>query len=327
VSETSNPPWVLKFISGKYQGGEFALEEGEEYVVGRSSECDMVLVEDMVSRAHASLRVEDGDVILRDNNSTNGSFVNGERVTESRLNEGDRILFGTSIIKLLRGSSAKGISMEETARPARNAATTMSAAISNDAKAESSGGSRATVAGMMSGLLEEVPLPDLLQLFSTSRKTGILRVQGKREARIYLKEGQVIYVEIEDAPELPPLKAAYRVVTWTSGMFVLEPWEDRDFDETIEMSTEAMMMEAMRLLDELQAASSEITDISVSIQPASPMEPKLRNLAGDMLDTFQLILEHDTVEAVLNASEDEDAKVMERLDHLIQEKYVELGEE
>lgn len=326
MSDTSNPPWVLKFISGKYQGGEFALEEGEEYVVGRSSECDMVLVEDMVSRAHAALRVEDGDVILRDNNSTNGSFVNGERVTEGRLKEGDRILFGTSIIKLLRGSSAKGISMEDTARPSRNTATTMSAAISNTARADDYGSSRATVAGMMSGLLEEVPLPDLLQLFSTSRKTGILRVQSSREARIYLREGQVVFCQIEDSPGLEPLKAAYRVVTWTTGMFVLEPWEDRDFPETIEISTEAMMMEAMRLLDELQAASTEISDINVTISPKYPLMSKLRHLAPDMLDAFQLVLNYSTVESVLNNADEEDSVIMRRLDHLIIEDYVILGE-
>src|SRR5699024_1463133 len=96
-----NPPWVLKFISGKYQGGEFTLEEGRGYVVGRSSECDMVLVEDMISRAHATFSVKEGKVYLRDNGSTNGSFVNGERITEVELSPNDRVLLGTSIIKLL----------------------------------------------------------------------------------------------------------------------------------------------------------------------------------------------------------------------------------
>ena len=41
--------YALRFISGKYQGGEFPLPVNREIVVGRSSELDMVLVEDMVS--------------------------------------------------------------------------------------------------------------------------------------------------------------------------------------------------------------------------------------------------------------------------------------
>src|SRR5690625_5311927 len=61
----------------------------------------MVLVEDMISRAHATFSVKDGKVYLRDNGSTNGSFVNGERITEVELSPNDRVLLGTSIIKLL----------------------------------------------------------------------------------------------------------------------------------------------------------------------------------------------------------------------------------
>ena len=41
--------FALKFLSGKYQGGEFPVPENKELVVGRASEFDMVLVEDMVS--------------------------------------------------------------------------------------------------------------------------------------------------------------------------------------------------------------------------------------------------------------------------------------
>ena len=54
--------YALRFISGKYQGGEFPLPINREIVVGRSSELDMVLVEDMVSRRHAKIIVSDGDI-------------------------------------------------------------------------------------------------------------------------------------------------------------------------------------------------------------------------------------------------------------------------
>ena len=47
--------YALKFISGKYQGGEFPLKGDKQLVIGRSSELDMVLVEDMVSRKHAKI--------------------------------------------------------------------------------------------------------------------------------------------------------------------------------------------------------------------------------------------------------------------------------
>src|SRR6187399_1540153 len=50
--------WALRFISGKYQGGEFPLRPNREIIIGRSSDLDMVLVEDMVSRKHAKITTD-----------------------------------------------------------------------------------------------------------------------------------------------------------------------------------------------------------------------------------------------------------------------------
>src|SRR5262245_61549445 len=98
--------YALRFISGKYQGGEFPLPNNKEIVVGRSSELDMVLVEDMVSRRHAKLTVTGDQIFIQDLGSTNGTFVNGEKIKRARLNEGDRILIGTSIIKLVAADAS-----------------------------------------------------------------------------------------------------------------------------------------------------------------------------------------------------------------------------
>ena len=70
--------YALKFISGKYQGGEFPVKPGKQIVIGRSSDLDMVLVEDMVSRKHAKITCSDGKILIEDLGSTNGTFVNGE---------------------------------------------------------------------------------------------------------------------------------------------------------------------------------------------------------------------------------------------------------
>src|SRR6185436_3914818 len=95
------PVFALRFISGKYQGGEFPLRQNREIIIGRSSDLDMVLVEDMVSRKHAKITTTDDEIYIQDLGSTNGTFVNGEKVTRSRLQEGDRVLVGTSIIKMV----------------------------------------------------------------------------------------------------------------------------------------------------------------------------------------------------------------------------------
>ncbi len=99
--------FALRFISGKYQGGEFPMHDNREIVIGRSSELDMVLVEDMVSRKHSRISTGEGDLSIQDLGSTNGTFVNGERIKQSKLKEGDRILIGTSIITLVAVDDAR----------------------------------------------------------------------------------------------------------------------------------------------------------------------------------------------------------------------------
>ncbi|MCB9520343.1 MAG: DUF4388 domain-containing protein [Myxococcales bacterium] len=311
--------WVLKFISGKYQGGEFPLEEGQEYFVGRSSESDMVLVEDMVSRQHAKLVIRDDVVKLHDLGSTNGSFVNGERVSDVDLREGDRILFGTSIIKLIRSADASG-------GASRARAFVPDAREEQPAKqtASLSQGSGVTMAGSMSGMLEEVSLPDLLQLFSTSRKSGVLRlIRDREKASIFLREGRVIYCEIEGV-DLPPDKAAYRVMVWERGMFVLEPPSDRKFDVELEISTEGLMMEAMRLLDEMENIKHKLPDAADRVRPMHPIDPPLRSLTPELLDTFQLVLNNDTVGDILNQSLATDLETMQDIEYLIKHKYIEI---
>ena len=93
------PAYALRFISGKYQGGEFPLRMDREIIVGRSSELDMVLVEDMVSRKHAKITTTGDQIVIQDLGSTNGTFVNSDRVSSQRLSDGDRITVGrTSVI-------------------------------------------------------------------------------------------------------------------------------------------------------------------------------------------------------------------------------------
>jgi hypothetical protein len=64
-------------------------------IVGRSRECDVVVGEETVSRVHAELRHGDDDAwIVRDLDSTNGTWLNGSRVREARVCGGDVLSLG-----------------------------------------------------------------------------------------------------------------------------------------------------------------------------------------------------------------------------------------
>ena len=67
-------------------------------VLGRSRSCDLTLTSPDASRRHAEIAAEGGRFLLRDLGSTNGTWVNGERVGERVLESGDRIDIGGEIL-------------------------------------------------------------------------------------------------------------------------------------------------------------------------------------------------------------------------------------
>lgn len=74
------------------------LCEGE-LVIGSSSYCSLVVEHESVSRVHATLRLDSAGLILKDEESRNGTFVNDERVHGSRpVRPGDRIVLGKMLI-------------------------------------------------------------------------------------------------------------------------------------------------------------------------------------------------------------------------------------
>src|SRR4029078_3623640 len=249
--------WALRFISGKYQGGEFPLRPNREIIIGRSSDLDMVLVEDMVSRKHAKITTDDHGVRIQDLGSTNGTFVNGEKVRKADLKDGDRILIGTSIIKIVFvDGEATGHLTETEARPKMPIAANKRSAASPKS---------------MAGSIEEIPLPDLLQLLSTSRKSGVLVVHSDRHVgEIFFRKGAIYFCNIENMFNIGPRKAMTRMLGWTEGTFELEPPDESAVLEEMDDSTEALLMEVMLQLDESKVAAEKLPAPSSPIGVARP---------------------------------------------------------
>ena len=64
--------------------------------IGRDPSNDLVLPDAMVSRRHALIECRGSQFYLRDCNSSNGSLVNGDRVTERSLRDGDLVAIGSA---------------------------------------------------------------------------------------------------------------------------------------------------------------------------------------------------------------------------------------
>ena len=299
--------YAMRFISGKYQGGEFPLPASSEIIVGRSSDLDMVLVEDMVSRRHAKISVNGDTVTIQDLGSTNGTFVNGERVDRMTLTDGDRVLIGTSIIKLV---------------------TTDGPAVPQQPKKrleEVAAGRRTNQVRSMSGAIDEVPLPDLLQLFGSSRKTGVLVVKTETDTgKVYLERGSIVFASINDSDLLSAEKALHRILAWRHGTFYMEALEKIEIAVRIELSTEAALMEGMRILDEVNR--HELPSMRSVINVAKPLRGRLSELSAEQLDVFQAAMNQTQLEAVFNNCALDDIDIASALSVLFQRGMLEAAE-
>ena len=304
LSMSDRPRFALRFISGKYQGGEFPLRMNREIIIGRSSDLDMVLVEDMVSRRHAKISSSDADVFIQDMGSTNGTFVNGEKIAgRALLHEGDRILVGTSIIKVVAVDATATATSEAEARRKLEAGAQQR--------------SSATQGRPMSGVIEEIPLPDLLQLLSTSRKSGVLSVNnGVSIGKIYLRKGALYFSTINDDFAVSPQKCIYRMLTWETGTFELEPGGEMQVMNEVQESTEGLLMEGVRQLDEFRNLQRQLPPLG------SPLAGKLRDLSPTELDTFQLVLDHGQLQKVLDNFSGSDLDAAQNIIGLMKREFV-----
>jgi two-component system, cell cycle response regulator len=94
---------MLVVLHGPLLGKTFTIEQ-PVLTIGRSSQCDIQIEDDNVSRKHAEINFRDGLVWLTDLQSTNGSYVNSKRVSEIPLNDGDLVLIGRVLFKFIHSS-------------------------------------------------------------------------------------------------------------------------------------------------------------------------------------------------------------------------------
>ena len=88
----------ITILSDKLQGTSYVLTN-DSYTVGRSDTADICIPEPTISGHHCTfIKDEDGQYFLKDEGSTNGTRVNGEKLAETddpvKLNNGDLLQFG-----------------------------------------------------------------------------------------------------------------------------------------------------------------------------------------------------------------------------------------
>jgi diguanylate cyclase (GGDEF)-like protein len=99
-------------IYGEFLGRRFEVTD-IPLSIGRATDAQIRLEDDSVSRAHCQIVPRADGVVIVDQQSTNGTYVNGTAVNTRILRDGDRIQVGRSIFKFLSGSNIEQTYHEE----------------------------------------------------------------------------------------------------------------------------------------------------------------------------------------------------------------------
>ncbi len=101
----------LKVTDGPYKGRIFSFTQHDSFLIGRSPDAHLCLPNDrFFSRNHCLLEMNPPHSYLRDLGSTNGTFLNGHRVQDAFLKNGDRIQCGETILIVEVTAESKDLS-------------------------------------------------------------------------------------------------------------------------------------------------------------------------------------------------------------------------
>ncbi|MCC6125333.1 MAG: FHA domain-containing protein [Pirellulales bacterium] len=103
---------TLFVIRGIDQGIRFELE-GTVFQLGRDSSNAIQLHDSEVSRHHAEIRRREGEFVLSDLNSSNGTYVNGKRIEQHKLESGDQVQAGSTLMLFTGTLEESGVDLAQ----------------------------------------------------------------------------------------------------------------------------------------------------------------------------------------------------------------------
>ena len=99
----------IQFVSGPLSGQRFDIKADGDYSGRDGGSAQIVVGDPRISKRHVWIGVKNGRVVIEDQNSRNGTFINdprSARVTETQLNSGDTVILGESDVARFEYQSA-----------------------------------------------------------------------------------------------------------------------------------------------------------------------------------------------------------------------------
>ncbi|MBE9537193.1 MAG: DUF4388 domain-containing protein [Proteobacteria bacterium] len=178
----------------------------------------------------------------------------------------------------------------------------------------------------IAGSLSQMSVVDLLQIFSMNRKDGVLIVRREDEGlegMIFLQQGEIINAAIGS---VKGEKALYRIIGWDSGQFEYLP-KNFNPEVIIEKTTDSLLMEGMRQLDEWKRMEEEFPSMDSLIYlkvSQAKLSSKLRPVTKQVIALLEF---YNKVADVIDNSSHTDFDVMMNIHTLCSKGVLELRDE
>lgn len=306
VTAANSSQYSLKFLSGKCQGSDYLLPPSCDVLVGRSAAADLVLPEGTVSRLHARFALSSSELAIEDLGSTNGTFVNGQRISQRALLEGDRVLIGTSILKVVgRGTSdTASIAAIATSPNANRDTTEIGTRYDRD------------------GGLEETSVLELLEIYGAQDREVVIELESPNgSGSMTLARGRLQACQFDGLPaDASFAKRAFRIMSLSAGLYRVRAYSQPP-PPLSDVSVAALLVEARHQLDEYTLLMARLPHPESAVVIPRPLVRKLSQLDELELDLLQLVHNCRRLQAVMDQWYETDLQTARRLLSLLDGGY------
>jgi pSer/pThr/pTyr-binding forkhead associated (FHA) protein len=221
------------------------LKTDKTYRIGRGGGNEFYLPDYHASREHAHILWNGEAYVLKDLGSSNGTLVNGEQAGEKVLVPGDEIQIGMHILRFRAEEDVKiAEDFERQSKDIQEWQTTVG---------------RPSTEGGLSGSITDVDVSQIVQVLESGRKTGRLYITCiGASGSLYFKNGRIVAADYTDntAGTIEDHDAVYVLLTQRDGIFEFLN-DEIEFEPRIKESTQALLMEALKRLDERRKAGAK----------------------------------------------------------------------
>ena len=290
----------------------FDLSNTFRVAIGRHESNELQLESRTVSNYHAEILNEKGRLTLRDLGSTNGTFVNDERIREQRVASGDRIRIGSHVLTVQRQAPVR--EHERLLRvprdpdafgPGTTGRIVFVPTASND-----------DIETLPLGEPQDLPLADLLKILTGNTHSVLLTLTQKDEqARVWVRKDRIVHAEYGSATGA---KALYRLFAWRNASYEVDDLsEEHSTPRSIELPVDSLIVEGMKHASEIGMLLGMLPPLGAPLQLKEDCTLSPSAYTPAELEIFQAIIRHETVARVLETSPMTDTTVLRLIDALV----------